>query len=138
MYMCPIPNGFQDRAISLYSSLDLAPNIVLPSRMWIGVKRQLAVVTVANDIVGVLWKIHHIFTNAEYANMLYAVLKQVVKCIDVDSGMNFRKFITLGKLYQLYPLNNKYRYQKQYVISLSYKQFWNYTVEYLYFGNRSV
>jgi hypothetical protein len=31
--MCPIPNGFGDRAISLYSSLDLAPNIVLPSRM---------------------------------------------------------------------------------------------------------
>jgi hypothetical protein len=31
MYMCPIPNGFQDRAISLYKSLDLAPNNVLPT-----------------------------------------------------------------------------------------------------------
>jgi hypothetical protein len=30
-YMCPILNGFRDRAILLYSSLDLAPNIVLPS-----------------------------------------------------------------------------------------------------------
>jgi hypothetical protein len=30
MYMCPIPNGFRDKAILLYSSLDLAPNIVLP------------------------------------------------------------------------------------------------------------
>ena len=32
MYMCPNPNGFRERTISLYSSLDLAPNIVLPSR----------------------------------------------------------------------------------------------------------
>jgi hypothetical protein len=30
--MCPIPKGFRDGAISLYSSLDLAPKIVLPSR----------------------------------------------------------------------------------------------------------
>jgi hypothetical protein len=68
MYMCPIPNGFRDRAISLYCSLDLAPNTVLPSRMWIGVKSQMAVVTADSDIVGVLWKIPHIFTNAEYAD----------------------------------------------------------------------
>jgi hypothetical protein len=54
MYMCLIPNGFRDRDISLYSSMDLAPNIALPSRMLIGVKRQLAVVTVDSDIVGVL------------------------------------------------------------------------------------
>jgi hypothetical protein len=32
-------------------------------------KRQLAVVTVDSDIVGVLWKMPHIFTNAEYADM---------------------------------------------------------------------
>jgi hypothetical protein len=32
MYLCPIPNGFRDRAISLKRSLDLAPNIVLRSR----------------------------------------------------------------------------------------------------------
>jgi hypothetical protein len=31
--MRPIPNGFRDRAVSLYSTLDLAPNIVLPSCM---------------------------------------------------------------------------------------------------------
>jgi hypothetical protein len=68
--MCPIPNGFRDRAILLYSSLDLGPNTVLPSRIWIGVKRQLSVVTVDSDIVGVLWKMPHIFTNAEYADML--------------------------------------------------------------------
>jgi hypothetical protein len=70
MYMCPIANGFRDRAISLYSSLDLASNIVLPSSMWIGVKRQMAVVTVDSDIVGVLWKMPRIFTNAKYADML--------------------------------------------------------------------
>jgi hypothetical protein len=33
MCMCPIPDGFRDTAISLYSSLDLAPKIVLPSCM---------------------------------------------------------------------------------------------------------
>jgi hypothetical protein len=32
VYMCSIPTGFGDRAISLYSNFDLAPNIVLPSR----------------------------------------------------------------------------------------------------------
>jgi hypothetical protein len=68
--MCPIPNGFPDGAISLYSSLNLVTNIVLSTRMWIDVKRQLAVVTVNSDIKGVLWKIKHIFTNAEYADML--------------------------------------------------------------------
>jgi hypothetical protein len=55
MYICPIPNCFRDRAISQYSSLGLAPNIVLLFRMWIGVKRQLAVVTADSDIVRVLW-----------------------------------------------------------------------------------
>jgi hypothetical protein len=59
VYMCPLSNGFRDRAISLYSSLVSAPNIVLPSRTWIGMKRQLAVVTVDSDIVGVLWKMSH-------------------------------------------------------------------------------
>jgi hypothetical protein len=52
MNMCSFPNTFRDRAISLYSSLDLAPNIVLPSRMRIGVKPQLAVVTIDCDIAG--------------------------------------------------------------------------------------
>jgi hypothetical protein len=70
IYMYPIPNGFRNRGISLYSSLNLAPNIVLPSRMWISVKRQLAVVTVDSDVVGALWKMPHIFTNAEYADMV--------------------------------------------------------------------
>jgi hypothetical protein len=42
------------RSVSMYSSLDLAPKIVLPSHMRIGVKRQLAVVTVDSDTVGVL------------------------------------------------------------------------------------
>jgi hypothetical protein len=66
--MCPIRKGFRDRAISLYSSLDLTPNIVLPSSMWICVKRQFAVVTADSDIVAVLWKMPHIFTNAGYAD----------------------------------------------------------------------
>jgi hypothetical protein len=35
------------------------------------VKRQLAVVTVDNDILGELCKMPHIFTNAEYSDMLY-------------------------------------------------------------------
>jgi hypothetical protein len=39
--------------------------------MLIGVKRQLAVVTVDSDITGMLWKMSRIFTNAEYADMLY-------------------------------------------------------------------
>jgi hypothetical protein len=30
-HVCPIPNGFWERAISLYSSLDLAPSIAHPS-----------------------------------------------------------------------------------------------------------
>ena len=34
-------------------------------------KRQLDVVTVDSDIVGVLCKMPYIFTNAEYADMLY-------------------------------------------------------------------
>jgi hypothetical protein len=29
----------------------------------------------------------HIFTNAEYADMLHAVLTRVTKCIDVDVGI---------------------------------------------------
>jgi hypothetical protein len=33
------------------------------------VKRQFAVVTVDSDIVGVLLKVPHTFTNAEYADM---------------------------------------------------------------------
>jgi len=32
MYMCPIPNGFRGRDISMYSSLDLAPDFVLSRR----------------------------------------------------------------------------------------------------------
>jgi hypothetical protein len=38
----------------VYSSLHLAPNVVLPSSMRFGVKRKLAVVTVDSDIIGVL------------------------------------------------------------------------------------
>jgi hypothetical protein len=49
------------------------------------VKRQLAVVTV--DSVGVLRKMPHIFTNAEYADMLYAILTRDAKCTDVDGGI---------------------------------------------------
>jgi hypothetical protein len=37
------------------------------------------------------------------------VITRVAKCIDVDGGI-LRKFIILGKLYQLWHLNNKYRY----------------------------
>ena len=32
MNMCPIPNGFRDRAILLFSGLSWAHSIVLPSR----------------------------------------------------------------------------------------------------------
>jgi hypothetical protein len=102
MYMCPIMNGFWDRAISLYSSLDLAPNIVLPFRTWIDVKRQLAVVTVDNEIVGVLWKMPRIITNAKYADMLYDVCCSHTSCkVHRCWQWNFRKCIILGKLYQL-------------------------------------
>jgi hypothetical protein len=108
MYMHPILNGFWDRAISLHSSSDLAPKIILPSRVWIGVRRQLAVVTIDSDIVGVLWKMwQHIFTNAKYSDTLYAILTWVAKCIDGDSGI-FKN--VLRKLYQLCHLTNKYQY----------------------------
>jgi hypothetical protein len=70
--MCPIPKGFRDRNTWLYSSLNLASNIVLPSRMWIGVKRQLAVVTVDSDTVGVLLKTLHNLTNTEYVDTPFA------------------------------------------------------------------
>jgi hypothetical protein len=96
IYLYPIPNGFRDRVISLYSSLDLAPNIVLPSRMWIGVKRQLAVVTVVSDIVECCGKMPYIFANAEYADMLYAILTRVAKCIDVDRSFIIQTHIQLG------------------------------------------
>jgi hypothetical protein len=33
MNMCPIPNGFRDRAVCLYSGLAWAPSIVGPSRL---------------------------------------------------------------------------------------------------------
>jgi hypothetical protein len=42
--------------------------------MWISVKRQLAVVTADSDILEVLWKMPHIFTNAEYADMFQSAL----------------------------------------------------------------
>jgi hypothetical protein len=40
--------------------------------------------------------------------------------------VEFSEVYYTGKLYQLCHLNNKYRYQKQYVMSLSYQQFLNY------------
>jgi hypothetical protein len=87
-YICPTPNGFWDRAISFYSSLDLEPNTILPSRMWIGVKHQLATSTADSDIVGVLWKIPHIFTKTDPdTDMLFAVLTRVAKCIEPDGGI---------------------------------------------------
>jgi hypothetical protein len=39
--------------------------------MWIGEKRQFAVVVVDNDIIVVLCKIPHIFSDAEYADIPY-------------------------------------------------------------------
>jgi hypothetical protein len=124
--MCPIPNGFRDRAISLYSSFDLAHNIVFPSRMWIGVKCQLAVVTVDSDIVGVLGKMRHRFINAECAETLICCM---LSSDELQSALmltvEFSKMYYTGsqiyavqqdaannimKLYQLCHLNNKYRY----------------------------
>jgi hypothetical protein len=72
MYICHIPSDFRDKAISLYSSFNLASDIVLPSHTWTGVKRQLAVVTADSDIVWVLWKMPHIFANSDYADMLFS------------------------------------------------------------------
>jgi hypothetical protein len=45
--------------------------------------------------------------------------------------VEFSKFFVLGKLYRLFHLNDKYRY------SLSYEQFCNSAVKWLYLGNRS-
>jgi hypothetical protein len=44
-------------------------------------------VTVDSDNVAVLWKMPHIIKNVEYADMPYAVLTRVAKCIDVDGGI---------------------------------------------------
>jgi hypothetical protein len=76
--------------------LDLTPNIVFPCRMWIGVKRQLAVVTVDSDIAGVLWKMPHIFTSAEYAHKLYSHELQSALMLTMEFS---KKDIILGKLY---------------------------------------
>jgi hypothetical protein len=92
--MCHIANGFRDRAVSLCSSSDLAPNIIIPSGMSIDMKRQLAVVTADNDNVGVLWKMPHFIRNAEYADMLYAALTRVAKCINLD-GVILEKVLYL-------------------------------------------
>jgi hypothetical protein len=102
--MCPIPNVFPDRAISLYISLDLAPYIVLHSRIW-SASWPLWLLMVT--LQGVVEK-PHIFTTAKYADWKFHWLWQ----------RSFRKCIVLGKLYQLCHLNNKYWYWKQYVISL--------------------
>jgi hypothetical protein len=67
VYMCPIPNGFRDRAISLYSSLYTAQTSNTPCPH-------------------TSCKVHWCWR------------------------WNFRKCITLGKLYQLCHLNNKYQY----------------------------
>ena len=75
MYLCSILNGFQDRAISLHRSLDLAPNIVLPSCCTAPLYEACESVW---SVSWLLWlqivtlcKMPHIFTNAEYADMLY-------------------------------------------------------------------
>jgi hypothetical protein len=51
------------------------------------VKRQLAVVNADSDILGVLWKMPHIFTKVNYADTLYSILIRFAKCIDVDDGI---------------------------------------------------
>jgi hypothetical protein len=85
-YMCPIPNGFWDRAISLYCTL-------------------YTVQTSNTTCPHTSCKVHWYW-----------------RC-------NFQKCIILRKLYQLCRFNNKYQYQKQYVLPLSYQQFgsvqWN-------------
>jgi hypothetical protein len=85
MYVGPVPNGFRDRAISLYSTL-------------------------------------------------YPVQRRNTPCPHTSCKVhwywrwNFRKCIILGKLYQLWHLNN---------ISLSSQQYWICAVKELYLGNRS-
>jgi hypothetical protein len=76
--MCPIPNGFQDRCFTVWEfgfgaqyGPSLPPCCATVWSMWIGVKRRLAVVTVDNDIVVLLCKMQHIFTDTEYADMPY-------------------------------------------------------------------
>jgi hypothetical protein len=95
MYMCPIPNGFRDTAVSLYSSSVSTPKTVLPFRMWISVKRQLAFVTADSDIVGMLWKYR---TSSERPNMLISCPHKSCK-MHRCWRWNFRKCIILSKLY---------------------------------------
>jgi hypothetical protein len=95
---CPIAKGLRDRAISLYSSLDLAPNTVCPS--FSHVNRREASFGRCDCWwwhCRVLCKMLHIFTNAEYA----------VYCPHIRWKFhwgwrsNFRKCVILGKLYQI-------------------------------------
>jgi hypothetical protein len=65
MNMCPLPNGFQDRAIRTYNSLALAPNIVPPTVLRHCLKhvhrceRRVDGMTVDSDVVRVLWSDTH-------------------------------------------------------------------------------
>jgi hypothetical protein len=56
----------------------------------------LAVVTVDNDIIGVLLKMPHIFRNAEYADMLYVYGSCVGSAIaDVEE---YRRRFLMGRI----------------------------------------
>jgi hypothetical protein len=67
----------------------MAPNIVLHCLIWIGVKRQLAVGTVDSDIVGVLWKMAHILTNAEYVDMPSSHELQIALMLTLDFSKKY-------------------------------------------------
>jgi hypothetical protein len=74
MCMCPIPNGYRGRALSVYS-------------------------------------VQCTDKQRDSSHELQSALMLTVEFLD--------KFTALGKLYQLCQLCNKYRYYKEYVLSLS-------------------
>jgi hypothetical protein len=101
MYMCPFPNSFRDRAVSLYSSLDLALDIVCSSRKWIGVKRQF------DRCDCWWWHRKSVVKNAAHRHKC-RIYWYVLCCPHTSCKVrwcwrwNFRKCITLGKLYQFW------------------------------------
>jgi hypothetical protein len=124
--MCLIPNGFQNRVIALYKSLDLAPYISFCP----------AVLRPVRFLLMRLNEEWNVKNNSGYTRWS---ARSHNGCYRQHTGMprwtqtsktpyphtnwkvhwcwqrNFRKCIVLGKMYQLCHLKNKYQYYKQYV-----------------------
>ena len=95
MYTCPIPNGFRGSAISLYRSLDLAPNIVRHYRRtaplyeackWVWRVGRLLYVDTRDELLDLVMDV--IASINEHKDTLRRatrhVLRHYAKCTEVD------------------------------------------------------